>query len=357
MMRRRVLSWMAQMALTAAALPGQPVVVPGTQPPVTGPRYWSATPPDCSSLAGESPVAIASASGTAGYSCYVSGTFVWVAAGGGWSTAIRVAAPASGAIGVDYSFYDGSGNNLRLDSAFSGSPAVSANGLQFALAANQPAEIQLLGATGEGPQYARGATGTAYAVFYCPDAPTCAEVTPQLLYSSLASPAWSTGAAIAWDTELATAWSSVGLDDGGANRLSLAIYNEDIAPASYRIRVFDSAGRLAASGATPFVPPLQSLPDGAYGEGGTYGALLSDAVAGPLPPGPFKIVVDGGASYCAVEVLQFHGASATGLLAGYDSRAALIAGGALQRADLRRSRVAARSRSVFPPLPVAAMAK
>ncbi|MEI4884099.1 hypothetical protein, partial [Klebsiella pneumoniae] len=88
-------------------------------------------------------------------------------------------------------------------------------------------------------------------------------------------------APIVWDTALNTAWSTVGVDDGGARRLSLAVYNEDIAPASYRIRVFDSAGKLAVSGATPSIPPLQSLAGGAYGQGGTYGALLSDLVTGP----------------------------------------------------------------------------
>lgn len=138
---------MALLALAVAALRGQPIPVPGTQPPITGPVYWSAAAPDCSSLAGESPVAIVGASGTVGYSCYVSGTFGWLAAGGGWTTAIRVAAPASAAIGVDYSFYDTGDNNLNLDSTSNGSPAVSGNDVNFTLSVNQPAEIDLLGAT------------------------------------------------------------------------------------------------------------------------------------------------------------------------------------------------------------------
>jgi hypothetical protein len=348
---------MGLMALAAAALPGQSLAVPGAQPPIAGPAYWSTTAPDCSSLAGESPVAIVAASGTVGYSCYVSGTFVWLAAGGVWNSAIRVAAPASGAIGVDYSFYDTSGNNLKLDSTSGGLPAVSSNDVNFALSANQPAEIDLLGATSDAPKYANTAVGTVYAVFYCPDVTTCADVTPQLLYSALPAATWSPGVPIAWDTALNTAWSAVGVDDGGAHRVSLAIYNEDIVSTNYRVRVFDSAGNLAASGSTPSIPPLHSLPGGAYGEGGTYGAMLSDLVTGPLPSGPFKVVVDGGAIYCAVEVLQFNGASATALQVGYDNPPDITPGDPDRLAKLRPSRVAWRPKTVFRPLPVAAGTK
>lgn len=353
-MQRRLFALMPLMAAAAAALFGQPIAIPGTQPAVAGPVYWSSTAPDCSSLAGESPVAIAGASGTVGYACYVSGTFVWLAAGGGWSTAIRVAAPESAAIGVDYSFYDASGNSLKVDSSANGAKVVSGDDVNFALPANQPAEIDILGAAGDAPQYANTATGTVYAVIYCPDAATCRDVLPQLLYSALPGMPWSLSVPIAWDTALNTAWSGVGVDDGSARRISLAIYNEDIAPASYRIRVFDGTGKLAASGATPSIPPLQSLPGGAYGEGGTYGALLSDIFQGPLPPGPFKILIDGGSMYSAAEVLQFNGTSATALQTGYDGGTALMLNGAMRLDGLRRSRVASRSKTVFPLLTAAA---
>lgn len=349
-MRITAFSFIALMAFAAAALHSQTIPVPGTQPPTAGPAYWSATPPDCSSLAGESPVKIISASGTVGYSCYVSGTFVWLAAGGGWSTAIRVAAPASAAIGVDYSFYGASGDPLKLDSMSGGSAVVSGNDVNFALSANQPGEINLLGATGGAPEYAATATGTVYAVFYCPDAPTCNNVLPQLLYSALPAAPWSLSVPIAWDTALNTTWSAVGVDDGSTHRISLAIYNEDIVPASYRIRVFDSAGNLAASGATPSIPPLQSLADGAYGEGGTYGAMLADLVAERLPSGPFKILIDGASMYSAVEVLQFNGPSATALQVGYDGQQTLTFGDAVRLPELRRARVASRSKRVFKPL-------
>jgi len=74
-MRMKTLHLLGWMAVAAATLNSQPV---------NGPVYWSAVAPDCSSLAGESPVAIANSSGkTIGYSCYVGGTFVWLAAAEG----------------------------------------------------------------------------------------------------------------------------------------------------------------------------------------------------------------------------------------------------------------------------------
>jgi hypothetical protein len=271
--------------------------------------------PNCTSLAGESPVAITNSSGkTIGYSCYVSGTFVWLAAGGAWSSSIRVAAPASAPIGVDYTFYDTSGNNLKLDTTVG-----SGNEVGFALSANQPAEIGLLGATSDAPKYGSTATGSVYAVFYCPDATTCANVAPQLLYSALPATPWALSVPISWDTELWTQWSAEGIDDGSAHRVSLVIYNEDTTATSYTVRVYDSTGSLAGTGTTPLIPPLQPLGNGSFGEGGTYGALLSDVIATRLPAGVFKVLVDGGSKYSAVEALQFNGQSATALQVGYDS--------------------------------------
>ena len=306
--------------------------------PANGVVYWSPVAPDCSSLAGESPVAITNASGTTvGYSCYVSGTFVWLAAGGGWSTSIRVAAPASAAIGVDYTFYDASGNNLKLDTTIG-----SGNDVNFALSPNQPAEVGLLGATSNAPKYSSTATGSVYAVFYCPDATTCGNVAPQLLYSGAIS------VPISWDTELWTQWSAEGIDDGGAHRVSLAIYNEDTTATSYTVRVYDSTGSLAGTGTTPSIPPLQALGNGSLGEGGTYGALLSDVIATRLPAGIFKVLVDGGSKYSAVEVLQLSGLSATALQVGYDSAPGSISRAALvERSNLRSARVASTPKHVF----------
>ena len=90
--------------------------------------------------------------------------------------------------------------------------------MNFALSANQPAEVALLGATSGAPNYSATATGSVYAVFYCPDAATCANVLPQLLYSALPTTPWSLSAPISWDTELWTQWSAEGIDDSGARR-------------------------------------------------------------------------------------------------------------------------------------------
>jgi hypothetical protein len=273
----------------------------------------------------------------------VSGTFVWLAAGGGWSSAIRVAAPASAAIGVDYTFYDASGHNLKLDTTVG-----SGNDVNFALSPNQPAEIGLLGATSDAPRYGSTATGSVYAVFYCPDATTCGNVVPQLLYSALPATPWALSVPISWDTELWTQWSAEGIDDGGTHRVSLVIYNEDINATSYTVRVYDSTGSLAGTGTTPLIPPLQPLVNGSFGEGGTYGALLSDVISTRLPAGVFKVLVDGGSKYSAVEVLQFNGLSATALQVGYDSapgsgsRAASV-----ERMNIRSARVASAPKQVF----------
>ena len=295
----------------------------------------------------ESPVAITDTSGkTIGYSCYVGGTFVWLAAGGAWGTSIRVAAPASAPIGVDYSFYDTIGNNLSLDTV--GSYTASSNDVNFALNPNQPAEIDLLGATSNAPGYGSTATGSVYAVFYCPDATTCGNVQPQLIYSALPSQPWSLSVPIAWDDAVWTQWSAVGIDDGGAHRLSLVIYNEDLSATSYTVSVFNSAGTLVGSGKTPSIPPLQ---DQGAGEGGTYGVLLSNVISTPLPSGVFKVLVDGGSLYSAVEMLQINGSSATTLQVAYDTAPSSSLNAVFKRSNVRRLRVASTPKRVFSPLP------
>ncbi|HUA58871.1 MAG TPA: hypothetical protein VML19_08970 [Verrucomicrobiae bacterium] len=68
-----------------------------------GQTFFVGTPPDCSAIGNESPAIITNSAGaTVGYSCWIGGTFAWYAAGAGWSSAVRVAAPASGAIQVNY---------------------------------------------------------------------------------------------------------------------------------------------------------------------------------------------------------------------------------------------------------------
>ena len=340
-MRMKSLHLLGLIAVAAATIHSQPT---------NGAVYWSTVAPNCSSLAGESPVAITNSLGkTIGYSCYVSGTFVWLAAGGGWSSSMRVGAPASAAIGVDYTFYDASGNNLKLDTTSGGgSSATSGNDVNFVLSANQPAEIGLLGATTDAPKYGRTATGSVYAVFYCPDAITCANVLPQLLYSALPATPWAMSVPISWDTELWTEWSAEGIDDGGARRVSLVIYNEDTTATSFTVRVYDSTGALAGTGTTPSIPPLQPLSIGSLGEGGTYGALLSVVIATRLPAGVFKVLVDGGSKYSAVEVLQFNGQSATALQVAYDSAPGSSSSAAsAERMNIRSARVASTLKQVI----------
>ncbi len=348
-MHMKSLQLLAPMALAAAML---------SSPLARGADYWSPVslpPPDCSSLAGESPVAITNPAGaTVGYSCYVSGTFAWLAAGGGWRSSIRVAAPASAPIGVAYKFYDTSGSDLTLDVTVGVDASVrAAAGVNFALSANQPSEVRLLGPASGAPQYSAGSAGSVYAVFYCPDAATCANVLPQVIYSTQPTLTWLLGAPIAWDTELWTQWSAEGIDDGGARRVALAICNEDTTATSYTVRVYDSTGSLAGTGTTPVIPPLEPLPDGSLGQGGTYGALLADVISTPLPAGVFKILVDGGPAYSAVEMLQFDGPSAVGLQVVYDSAPgsrSMLRAASRRRASMRTARVASMARPVFSPL-------
>jgi hypothetical protein len=302
-------------------------------PVTTGPVYWSPAPPDCTGV--EPGPTITTQSGV-GYTCQVSGTFVWLAAGGPpkntWGSSIRVAAPASNAIDADFLFYDANGNSLRLDTTFgSGSVVTSGTQVQVALAPNQPLELDLLGATSNAPGYGSTQTGSVYAQFYCPDAVTCSNVLPQLLYSALPTIPWSLSAPIAWDGQLSTQWSAEGIDDGGAHRVSFVIYNQGTTATSFTIRVYDSAGNLFGTGKTQAILPYQSS-----GQAQTYGALLSQVVS-PLPSGVFKVVFDGGSEASSVEVLQFTGASATTVQVGRDS----MSGGsldALSRAGARGAR-------------------
>ena len=278
-----------------------------------------------------------------------------MAAGGGWVTSLSVAAPASGAIGVDYSFYDANGTSLSVDTTpYSSSTITSTSDYSFALRANQPSDINLKGATSSAPNYSSALSGSVYAVFYCPDAKTCANLVPQLFYVSLPPTPAVMSAPIAWDTALWTQWSVVGFDDGDANRVSLAIYNEDTTATRYTVSVYDSNGTLAGTGTTPLIPPLQTLSNGSLGEGGTYGVELSDLITTTLPSGAFKILIDGGSNYSAVEAIQFSKPSITALQVAYDSASgasnATLGVSSDRRAVVRAARVASRPRQVFDPL-------
>jgi hypothetical protein len=344
-MRTKSLYLLGLIALSAAALHSQPT---------NGPVYWSATMPDCSSL-GETAVAITNSSGgVIGYSCYVSGTFIWLATGGGWTSTIRVAAPASAPIGVDYTFYDNNGNNLKLDTTFGGSSSrTSSDAVSFALSANQPAEVDLLGATSNAPNYGPTSTGTAYAVFYCPNATTCSDVLPQLIYLQQPTHPWLATVPIAWDSAVWTQWSAEGIDDGVTNVVSFVVYNEGTTATSFTVNIYDSTGTLVGRGTTPSIPPLPLLSNGYYGEAGTYGATLRTVINGGLPSGVFKILIDGGTEDSAVQMFQFTGPSLASMQVAYDSApsSSAVIAGAVRRAHAKRARTVPTQKRVFGALP------
>ncbi len=301
------------MALAAVGLYGQP--------PATGTPYWSTTPIDCSAVdnvpAGTSYTITLPGGGT-GYYCYVSGTFVWLAAGGGYTTAIRVAGPASlttqNGVVVDYTFYDTNGNNLNLDTTSSCGPSpASGNEVTCVLTANQPAELDLLGVPGEAPSYPTLKDGSVFAQFFCPEPITCQSVLPQLIYS--APPTISLSVPLAFDGSQWTQWSGEGVDDGGAHRISLVIYNQGSVATIYTVRVFNSAGAEVGIGTTPAIPGYSSV----TGEAGTYGSLLSGIVTTKLPSGVLKVMVDGGSNNSSVLMLQVNGRAIATLQVGYDS--------------------------------------
>ena len=297
----KTLALFGWMAATAAGL--------YALPPTTGAQYWSTDPNlDCSAFHALI-IQVPLASGGIGFSCLVSGTFPWLAAGGGWSTSIRAAAPASGAIGVDYGFFE-DGRRISLDTT-SGNGAVPASGnvVSFALNANQPSEIRLLGATSSAPQYGTTQTGFVYALFFCPDAATCATVIPQLLYSFAPIKPWSLSVPILWDSSFSSfqpkgilpGWSASGISDT-THLISFAICNQSRDAATFTVRVFDANGAMIGQSMTPSIPVA-----------GTRAFLLTDLIQTPLPAGILKVTVDGGSNLSSVAFLQFDGDSATSL--------------------------------------------
>jgi hypothetical protein len=348
-MRTNPLYLFGLIALAAGVLHSQPT---------NGPVYWSVTMPDCSSLQ-ETAVSIKNSSGAViGYSCYVSGTFVWFAAGGGWTSKIRVGAPSTAPVGVDYTFYDTNGNNLNVDTTSGTSPTASGNEVSFALSANQPSEIVALGATSSAPNYGPTTTGTVYALFYCPDATTCLNVLPQLVYLQQPTHPWLAAVPIAWDNSTWPTWSAVGVDDGVTNVVSFVVYNEGTVATSFNIYIYNSTGALVATGTTPSIPPLPLLSDGSYGEAGTYGATLRTVISSPLPSGTFKILIDGGNEDSAVLMLQFSGLqyaapSMSSMQVAYDSAPSSTAtvAAAVRSTHAKRARTVPTQKRVFDALP------
>jgi len=283
-------------------------------PPTTGTQWWS-TDPNLNCAAYRSLIyEVSLASGGKGYACGITGTFVWFAAGGSLGTSIRMAAPASGAVGVQYLFFDEGGNRISLDT-IAGAAQASGNSLGLVISANQPSEVRLLGASSDAPLYQKTQTGSVFGVFLCSSSATCATVNPQLLYSSISVPGWSLSVPIAWDSTfsplqpvgLSTRWSAVGIHDA-THLISFAIYNQSAASTAYTVRVYDADGSIAAESVTPLIPGS----DGAEGAGATRGFLLTDVIGTALPQGLLKVTVEGDGLSSAL-FPQFSGGVGTSL--------------------------------------------
>ena len=289
------------------------------QPPTTGAQWWSTDPTLSCSTFHSLIYEVSLPSGGMGFACGVTGTFSWSAAGGGWRTSIRIAAPASGAVGVQYVFYDENGKRISMDT-ISGSSRASGNTVTLALNPNQPSEVQLLGASTDAPLYGTTQTGSVFALFFCPDAATCATIVPQLVYSLSPSNQWLLTVPISWDSSfsflqpsgLATRWASTGVYDD-MHLISFAIHNSSPAPAAYTVRVYDSTGALAGQAVTPLIPGANGVDE----VGGSRGFLLTDVIKSKISAGVVKVTIDGAAATSAT-FLQFSGDSATSLVTTQD---------------------------------------
>ncbi len=312
-MRLKSLTFLGLMAMAAASVFAQ-----GT-PPLTGPVFWAlpiGTVPNCTGTSGTIQLP------NGGYSCEATGTFVWLAAGGVWGSTIRLAAPTSAPIGVDYTFYDQNGGAMSLDTTSTvGTANASGSDLNLALSANQPSEVGLLGLTSN-KTHSTTATGSVYVVIYCPDAATCQVASPQLIYSALPTFNWSLSVPISWDGNEWTQWSAEGIDDGGNRTVSFVVYNQGATAATYTLQVYDSTGKLAGTGTTPSIAGYNSVTL----QGGTYAAVLRNVITTPLPVGTFKLLVTNPTEKSFFEVLQFTGPSATTLEVAYDYAPATTTG-------------------------------
>jgi len=345
--RMKTLRFAGLMALCAVALYSQPT---------NGPVYWSTSSAlDCSTN-GLDEVTLPGPGGATVYACRFTGTFVWFAAGGGYTTALRVAAPASAPVGIDYSFYDVVGNYLNVDTnSGAGSATTSGNDVNFALTTNQPSEIDILGATANAPGYGPITDGSVFVQVYCPDSVTCYSVLPQLIYS--APPTISLSVPLAFDPASSsgyasgfTQWSAQGIDNGGSQRISLVIYNQGSVATIYTVRVYDSNGNLVGTGTTQAINGYSSV----TGEAGTYGALLSNIIATSLPSGILKVFVDGGSNNSSILMLQTNGRAIAPLQVSVDTGVGVLAipgPTPAARRTVGPASIRATPRQVFGPLP------
>jgi hypothetical protein len=237
--------------------------------------------------------------GAGGYVCYVYGTLPWYASGAGWGSSIRVSAPPSAPVAFFFNFSDTTGADATLDFTYEGDTKVySDTSASQALYANQPLELDILGLSSQAPKYGTTANGPVVVLAECPDASTCSQVQAQLIYSALPSQPWSLSAPVIFDWQTSYVWSAVGIDDSATNNVDTV----GLASHTYKINVYDSTGKLAGTGTTKSVPLY-----------GSYADLLTSVVP-KLPAGSFKVQVVG-TTYLVFEALQFHGPSATTLVA------------------------------------------
>jgi hypothetical protein len=186
-----------------------------------GQVYWTTgSAPDCTGTTSGQPIEIVDGTTHVGWSCTMDGVFNWYAAGGAWGTSILGAAPSSGDIGAEIWLYDVQGNDANMDTNYG-----TGNTLNFSLYADQAAEFQILGAHSN-PSHSTLKDGSIWARFYCPDAATCLNLSPQLIYSALPAVPYSLSVPITWEWGV-TRWSSVGIDNGGTKLVALVIYNDD----------------------------------------------------------------------------------------------------------------------------------
>ena len=300
------------LVLGASCLMGQtgPWVNPGT----------SSSPSSCAPFHDQS-------AGTTAYYCYYGGNFPWYAAGASWTTVLRIAAPASGAIQVKYDFYqqnaDGSIDPAQLDYVQFGATSLEQSSeVVFDLAPNTPSELTLLGKSSESPRYTTSATGSVHVEVRCPDKATCAAVMPQLIYSALPGVPWYLSGALSSDISLptqpdSTVWSAVGVNDPQPKnsdipnqQISFVILNDSGIDQQYTVSVYDKTGALIGS-------KVVSVKDGRnLGLGLTIGFIPN------LPVGLLKLRVAGVVSPTSgvdgprfqFTALQFKGAAATALV-------------------------------------------
>jgi hypothetical protein len=278
--------------------------------------YWSTNSATaCGAYGDSNGNPVPPVSGVSGeYVCFVYGTLPWYAAGAGWGSSIRVAAPPTGAVNVTLSFTDVNGNGTALDFQYKGNSTVYNDTVAAkALFANQPMEVDLLGLKAEAPTYGvTEARGPVVVYAECPDAITCQQLQAQLIYLALPSNPWALSAPVVWDAQTWTGWSSIGIDDGkpGVDTVSFVVYNlaDDKLPHTYTLNVYDSTGALFSSGTTGLVAYL-----------GSYARGVRDVITN-VPTGEFKLQLVAAANqWVAFEALQFHGTTATTLVSAWEN--------------------------------------